>query len=147
MDPFGGKRPLQAVFYIERDFYPRFNQVKFQYTLYEVYHSGGACFPSHELEEFFSLREFIRQFRSVRVLRVDPFMQEFVHYLQQWQQDDGTAFLPVLEEVELSVLHLFGYSGEEYQRRAAEELAAFEPFVSARERAGRLLKVYHFGKK
>ncbi|KAI0275788.1 hypothetical protein BGY98DRAFT_1188227 [Russula aff. rugulosa BPL654] len=78
------------------------------------------------------------KFRSVRVLRVDPFMREVALYLQQ---DDGEGILPVLEEIELSISHLTGYSDEEC--RAAEELAAFEPFISARERAGRLVKVYH----
>ena len=59
------------------------------------------------------------------------------------QQDDGEAILSVLEEIELSMLRLTGYSDEEYQRLVAEALAAFEPFVSARERAGRVVKVCH----
>jgi hypothetical protein len=81
----------------------------------------------------FSLREFLRQFRSVRVLRVSPFlfMKELALYLQQ---DDGEAVLPLLEEIELS--------DEEYQRLAAEAVAAFQPIASARERAGRLVNVY-----
>jgi hypothetical protein len=98
-------------------------------------------FPSGNItkwEHIFSLREFLRQFRSVRVLRVDPFIREVALYLQQ---DDGEGILPVLEEIELSISHLTGYSDEEC--RAAEELAAFEPFVLARERAGCLVKVYH----
>jgi hypothetical protein len=100
-------------------------------------------FPSSnitKLEPIFSLREFLRQFRSVRVLRVDPFIREVGLYLQQ---DDGEATFPVLEEIELSTSHMTGCSDEEYRRRAAEELATFEPFVSALERAGRLVKVYH----
>ena len=100
-------------------------------------------FPSRDItswEHDFSLREFLCQFRSVRVLRVDPFIREVALYLQQ---DDGEGILPVLEEIELSISRLKGYSDEDYQGHAAEELAAFEPFVSARERAGRLVKVYH----
>jgi len=77
----------------------------------------------------FSLREFLRQFRSVKVLRVNPFVREVGLYLKQ--DDDGEAILPVLEQVELS--------DQEYQRRVAEALAAFEPC----ERAGRLVNVYH----
>jgi hypothetical protein len=86
----------------------------------------------------FSLRDFLRQFCSVRVLRVNPFVREVGLYLQQ---DDGEAILPVLEEVQLSISrrHLTRYSDKEYQRRAAEALAAFEPC----ERAGRLVKVYY----
>ena len=102
--------------------------------------------PSSDMTEWddvFSLREFLRQFRSVRVLRVrvlrvNPFVREVGLYLRQ---DDGEAILPVLEEIELSTR--YSLADEEYQRHAADELATFEPFVSARERAGRIVKVYH----
>jgi hypothetical protein len=100
-------------------------------------------FPSSDItkwEHAFSLRENLRQFRSVRVLRVNLFMREVGLCLQQ---DEGEAILPVLEEIELSISRLTRYSDEEYQRRVAEALAAFEPFVSARERAGRVVKVCH----
>ena len=70
---------------------------------------------------------------------MNSFVQEVGLYLQQ---DDGEAILPVLDEIELLTLYLIGLD-EEYQRRAAEALAAFESFISARERAGRLVKVYH----
>ena len=82
----------------------------------------------------FSLREFLRQFRSVRVLRVNPFRfaREVGRYLQQ---DDGEVILPLLEEIELS--------DGECKRHAAEAMATLEPFASARERAGSLVKVYH----
>jgi hypothetical protein len=93
-----------------------------------------------DLETIYPLREFLRQFRSVRVLRLDPFIREVGLYLQQ---DDGEAILPLLEEIELSISHLKRCSYKDFKRRTAEELAAFEPFVSARERAGRLVKVYH----
>jgi hypothetical protein len=98
------------------------------------------CWNITEWEHVFSLREFLRQFRSVRVLRVkNPFLWEVGLYLQQ---DDGQAILPVLEEIELSISYWTRYSDEEYQRRAAKALADFEPFVSAREREGRSVKVY-----
>jgi F-box-like len=83
-------------------------------------------------KQIFSLRDFLRQFRSVRVLRVNPFgpfMQEVGLHLQE--NDDGEVILPVLEQVELS--------DEEYQRRAAEAMTAFQPC----ERAGRVVKVSH----
>jgi hypothetical protein len=89
-------------------------------------------------EDVFSLGEFLRQFRSVRVLRLNQFMQEVGLYLQQ---DNGEAMLPQLEEIEL-ITCLTGYTDQDYQRRVAQALAAFEPFVSARERAGRIVKVY-----
>ena len=89
------------------------------------------------------LREFFRQFRSVRMLRLHPFMQEVALSLQQ---DDGEVILPVLEEIECSISRTsrYSYSDEEYQRRAAGAMAAFEPFVSARKRAGCLVKVRSF---
>jgi hypothetical protein len=90
-------------------------------------------FPSSNItnwDDLFSFPEFLRQFRSVRVLRLNPFMREVGLCLQQ---DDGEAILPVLEEIELSISHLTRCSNEEYQRRAAEWLAVFEPFVSTRE--------------
>jgi hypothetical protein len=97
-------------------------------------------FPSSEMRRWvdvFSLREFLRQFRSVRVLRVNPFVREVGLYLKN--DDDEEAILPVLEEVEISISRLRGCLDEEYQRRAVEVLAAFEPC----ERAGRLVKVSH----
>ena len=82
-----------------------------------------------------SLREFLRQFRSVRMLRVSPlsFAQRVRLLLQQ---DNREAILPLLEEIELS-------DGEEYKRRAAKAVADFKPFVSARGRTGHLVKVYY----
>ncbi|KAF8497843.1 hypothetical protein F5888DRAFT_259484 [Russula emetica] len=97
-------------------------------------------FPSPDKTNWknvFSLREFLRQFRGVRVLRVNPFVPEVGLY---FKEDDGEAILPVLEQVELSIPRLTRYSYEEYyQHRAAEALAAFEPC----ERAGRLVKASH----
>ena len=95
------------------------------------------------LEQVFSLREFIRQFRSVRVLRVETSTREVGRYLQQ---DDGEVIFPVLEQIELSISHLTGFPDEEYRRRAAAnaaDLTAFEPFVSACERAGHHVNVFH----
>jgi len=100
-----------------------------------------AVVPEWEL--VFPLREFFRQFHSIKMLRVDPFVPEVALYLQQ---GDGEAFLPLLEEIELSARPISRPTegpDEEYQRRAAAELSAFEPFVSAREQAGRPVKVSH----
>jgi hypothetical protein len=85
------------------------------------------------------LREFLRPFRSVRVLRVNPFVREVGLHLQQ--DDDGEVIMPALEKVELTIspLRCSVESVEEHQCRVAEALAAFEPC----ERAGRLVKVYH----
>jgi hypothetical protein len=58
--------------------------------------------PLPKLKEWFQvfpMREFLRQFRSVRLLRLDFFTREIVLYLQQ---DDGEAIFPVLEEIDIS---------------------------------------------
>ena len=82
-------------------------------------------------DDVFSLREFLRQFRSVRVLRVKPFVREVGLCLRR-NLNNGEAVFPVLEEVQLSISGLTRLSDEEYQRRAAEELADFEPCESMR---------------
>jgi hypothetical protein len=69
------------------------------------------------------------------MLRVNPFTRAREVTALSLQQDDGDAILPVLKEIEFSTLR---YTEEDYEHRAVEALAAFEPFVSARERAGHL---------
>ena len=86
-----------------------------------------------------SLCEFLRQFRGVKVLRLKPFILDAAPL----QKDEGEAILPLLEEIELSISRFIHYSDKEYERRVGEALAAFELFVSARERVGRPVKVYH----
>jgi hypothetical protein len=91
-------------------------------------------------EAVFPMRDFLRQFRSVRVLRVNPFVREIGFCLREDEDDDGETIFPVLEEVEISISRLKGYSSdEEYQLRVAEARAAFEPC----ERAGRFVKCYY----
>jgi hypothetical protein len=84
-----------------------------------------------------SMSDFLRQFRSVRLLRVNPFVQEIGIYLKQ-DEDRQEVIFPVLEQVEISISR-GGCSDEEYESRVAEALAAFEPC----ERAGRPVKVCH----
>jgi hypothetical protein len=91
-----------------------------------------------EPEDASSMREFLCQFRSVRLLRVNPFVQEIGLYLKQ-DEDGQEAIFPVLEQVEISIWRWSYWSDEEYQLSAADALAAFGPC----ERAGRLVKVYH----
>ena len=96
-----------------------------------------------EWQHNFPLRDFLRLFRSVKVLRLEPFVPEVALSLQQ---DDGEALLPILEQIELSVPPILPSTegpDEEYQRRTAAELAAFEPFVSAREQTGYPVKIFH----
>jgi hypothetical protein len=87
-------------------------------------------------EHVFSTREFLRQLRSVTVLRVNPFVWHVGVHLKH-DQDNEEAILPVLEQVELIISRSIR-SPDMYQRRKADALAAFEPC----ERAGRPVKVY-----
>jgi hypothetical protein len=84
-----------------------------------------------------SIRDFLRLFRNVRLLRVNPFVQEIGIYLKQ-DEDGQEAIFPALEQVEISISR-GGCSDEEYESRVAEALAAFGPC----ERAGRPVQVYH----
>jgi hypothetical protein len=88
-------------------------------------------------EDASCMRDFLRQFRSVRLLRVNPFVQEIGIYLKQ-DEDGQEAIFPVLEQVEISILRR-GCADEMYESRVVEALAAFEPW----ERAGRPVKVCH----
>jgi hypothetical protein len=91
-------------------------------------------------ETVFPMRDFLRQFRSIRVLRVNPFVREIGLCLRHDEDDDEEAIFPVLEEVEISISRLKRYSSdEEYQLGVAEARVAFEPC----ERAGRPVKFYH----
>ena len=91
----------------------------------------------------FPLREFLRHFRSVKMLYLYPFVPEVA---LSFHQDDREALLPLLEEIVLSAPPLSqmtkGLDGE-YQHRVAAELAAFEPLISAREQTGRPVNIFH----
>jgi hypothetical protein len=80
--------------------------------------------------------------RGVKVLRLDPFVPEVALSLQQ----DDEALSPLLLEIEISAPPISRSTkgpDEECQHRAAAELAAFEPFVCAREQTGRPVNVFH----
>ena len=92
------------------------------------------------MEHDFSLRKFLRQFRSVRVLRMYPFISFIREVGLSLQQDD--SIFPVLEEIEVSISPLTNLDSKKHQRlRAAKARAGLERFVSARSRAGRPVKV------
>ena len=75
-------------------------------------------------------RRFYQQFPSVKVLRTKGINNHWIAHtlLQDHEEpDDDPTFLPSLEEIELPWL---------------AEVAAFQPFVSARRQAGRPVKVF-----
>ncbi len=90
----------------------------------------------------FDWRSFLQQFPSVKTLRAGGVDSNFVeltllHYDHE-EPDDVLAFLPALEEIELDKYKL---SVRESKR--ASQLAVLQPFVSARQRAGRPVKVLY----
>ena len=84
-------------------------------------------------------REFFQHFPSVKAIRTEGANSyRIARALLQDHGDPGDdlAFLPALEEVELE----YPWVTEESQ--CGPRLAAFEPFVSARQHAGRPVEVF-----
>ena len=90
--------------------------------------------------DFIPWRRFLLQFPSIKALRIEGKNHYCItHALFQDLEglDDDLAFLPALEEIELGKDEL---RTDESQCR--DQLAVFEPFVSARQQAGRTVKVF-----
>ena len=85
-------------------------------------------------------RSLLQQFPGVKTLRTRGINSDYVArtllHRNHEEPDDVLSFLPVLEEIELDK-HVF--STLESQR--ASQLALLQPFVSARQRAGRPVRV------
>ena len=84
-------------------------------------------------------RRFYQQFPSVKVLRTEganntDYIARTLH--QDNRSPDDLGFLPALEEIDL------GKNSSTDERERESQLAAFEPFVSARRQASRLVKVF-----
>jgi len=84
-------------------------------------------------------RRFLELFHGVKVLRLQHnVMFEIAHSLQQ-DQEESTPVLPSLEEIGLHMWLGSTESGAEDKRRSAME--AFDPFIAARQQAGRPVKI------
>jgi hypothetical protein len=91
-------------------------------------------------EHLFPWRRFYQQFPSVKALRTESANVSCVArtLLQGHEAPDGDlAFLPALEEIGLVDNPSLIYASEH-----GREVAAFQPFVSARQQAGRPVKVF-----
>ena len=85
-------------------------------------------------------RRFLQKFPSVKAIRAEGGDSHSIAriFLQDLEEpDDGVAFLPALEEIELEKDDWLSRT-----RQNGPELAAFQPFVSARQQAGRPVKVF-----
>ena len=81
-------------------------------------------------------RKFLRLFNNAKVLRLQHnVMFDIAHSLQD--QGNSTSVLPSLEEIELST---GSWSWTQDERRSA--MSPFEPFIAARQRAGRPVKIF-----
>ena len=81
-------------------------------------------------------RTFLELFHDVKVLRLQhKIMLDIAHSLQD--QGKSAPMLPSLEEIELRTLE---WPWNQDERRSAMEL--FEPFIAARQEAGRPVKIF-----
>jgi hypothetical protein len=87
-------------------------------------------------EEYIPWRRFLRQFPSVKALRTKGVDSSCIARILQDQEEHGDlAFLPSLEEIDLG-------KAPSYESERGSQLAAFQPLVSSRQRAGRPIKVF-----
>jgi hypothetical protein len=87
---------------------------------------------------FIPWRRFYQQFPSVKALRGGINNHIIALTLLQNRgprEPDGLAFLPALEEIDLGKTPF-------YESDRGLQLAAFQPFVFARQQAGRQVKVF-----
>jgi len=83
-------------------------------------------------------RRFFLQFPSVKTLRME--VTNSLHIASALNQGGSDfAFLPVLEEIELCMPLISSTNSED---QPASELVAFQPFVSARQQAGRPVRIF-----
>jgi hypothetical protein len=91
-------------------------------------------------EDYTLWRRFYQQFPSVKALRTEDTNNYCIArtLLQDHEEpDDGLTFLPALEEIELGK-----NPSSTHESQYGTELAAFQPFVTARQQAGRPVKVF-----
>jgi hypothetical protein len=91
-------------------------------------------------EDFIPWRRFLQQFPGVKVLRTEGANNYHIArtLLQDNEEPDGDLdFLPSLEEIELGT-----NSSLTPESQHGPELAAFEPFISVRQQAGRPVRVF-----
>ena len=100
-------------------------------------------FDETATEEYVPWRWFLQRFPSVKTLQtMSPNNDSIALYLLQGHEehDDNLVFLPALEEIELCKYPEANYDSS-YEAHIKSQLAAFEPFVSARQQAGRPVNV------
>jgi hypothetical protein len=92
-------------------------------------------------EDWTELRRLLGQFRSVRIFWVQHRLAEVAHFIRPDHALAETVLdlFPALEEIKLCLTNTSAENITESQR--ASILEAFNPFVAARQQAGRPVKV------
>jgi hypothetical protein len=98
------------------------------------------AFAEMATEDYILWRQFYQLFPSVKVLHWDGANYDCIAYtlLQDHEEPDNVpALFPALEKIEIG-------DGDYWtsQTRSESQLAGFQPFISARQRAGRPVKVF-----
>jgi hypothetical protein len=89
-------------------------------------------------KDHFPWRRFLQKFPSLKTLRTEGANDSSIaRFFSQYHEEPGDdlAFLPALEEIKL------GSPFENYESHRGPDLAALQPFNSARQQAGRPVKV------
>jgi hypothetical protein len=96
-------------------------------------------------EDYVSWPWFLQQFPNVKVLSIEGENNYGIarNLLPNHEEpDDNLALLPALEEIELRMYRLAALETDWHGIQRDLELEAFQPFVSARQQAGRPVKVF-----
>ena len=95
--------------------------------------------PFEFLGRSISWRKLLKQFQNVKILQVQcDQVAEFAHLLQQYDEEPKVDILPSLEEIEL---HAIAFPASPGENSCASAFDSLQPFVAARQRAGRLVDV------
>jgi hypothetical protein len=87
-------------------------------------------------------RAFVGQFLNLKILRVQRgLIVEFAHFLSQNCEASPSDLLPALEEIELLLKSLHRSDADISDSSREALLANFNPFVAARQQAGRFVKI------
>ena len=91
-------------------------------------------------EDYIPWRSLLQQFPGVKTLRTRGVNSDYVArtllHQNHEELDDALSFLPILEAIELDK-----YLFSTLESRRASQLAVLQPFVAARQRAGRPVRV------
>ena len=108
-------------------------------VLHLVYPHNVTIDPLRSLGRPISWSKLLEQFPNVKTLRVQcNQVIKVAHLLQQHDKEPTADIFPSLEEIEL---HATAFPASPGENHCASAFDSLEPFVAARQRAGRLVEV------